>query len=424
MLQIFAPLINNFQAIIEHGGYTILFIASILEGVPLIGSLIPGHTAVILSGFLIKIGIMNWIIVIFLVIIGAMTGDLIGYFLGKKFGFVFLERFGKYIFIKPEHLEKAKALVAKHTGKAIIFGRFSPITRPLAPFIVGASNVHINRFWVYDFIGAFLWSTSAILVGYIFGASYKVAAGLFGKFIVIAIILSVLIIWGYKVINKQFHIFVKYELIVLIANIFGLYLFLKTVQDALKDKAFLANLDVWINNFFYLHTSEFGIVFMKIITDIFSPAFLSLLTLIGIIYFFKKKQWRYAYISIFATGGGLVLGSLMKEIIMRARPISSLLLKTDFSFPSGHAMAVTIFFTLIIYFFARKIHSMLWRELFIVGSVLLIILTAISRLYLGVHWLSDVVAGIGFGLFWTTLMILIVRYLGMIITSYRERNKN
>lgn len=423
MPHIFGPLINNLQSVVEHGGYTVLFLLSILEGVPVIGSLIPGHTAVVLSGFLIKLGIFNWIIVIVIVIFGAMMGDVIGYLLGKKYGFIFLEKFGKYIFIKPEHIEKAKALVVKHTGKAIIFGRFSPITRPLAPFIVGASNIHINSFWFYDFIGVALWSISSIALGYIFGASYHLAAGIFGKFIVIAIIIAILIILAYKVINKQFHIFAKYELIVLFLNLFGLYVFFKTIQDALKDKAFMANLDVWVNLFFSSHTTSFGLTFMNIVTDIFSPTLLLFVTLIGVVYFIIKKQWRYATISLLATGGGLVIGAFIKEIVERARPLDAFILETDFSFPSGHAVAVTIFFTLVIYFFARKIHSLVWRELFITGSVLLIILTAVSRLYLGVHWLSDVVAGCAFGLFWTTLMILSVRYIGMISKIIREKRE-
>ncbi len=421
MSHFFASLVGNLQTIVEHGGYSILFLITILEGIPLIGPLIPGHTAVILSGFLIKLGIFNWIAVVILVIVGALIGDIVGYLLGKKYGFVFLERFGKYIFLKPEHIEKVKGLVSKHTGKAIIFGRFSPITRPLAPFIVGASNVHIGRFWFYDVIGVLIWAVGSIALGYIFGASYHVVAGLVGKFIAITLFIAILIIWGYRFINKQFHIFAKYELIVLFFNLFGLYAFFKTIQDALKDKGFMANLDVWVNLQFSSHATAHGLVFMNIVTDILSPTFLLFVSLVGIAYFLIKKQWRYATISILATGGGLVIGAFIKEIVIRARPITAFIVENDFSFPSGHAVAATIFFTLLIYFFARKIKHNILRELFIAGSVFLIILTAISRLYLGVHWLSDVVAGCAFGLFWTTLMILLVRYIGMIVTAFREK---
>ena len=423
MSHILAPFIDNLQSIVEHGGYTILFFITILEGIPIVGPLIPGHTAVILSGFLIKVGVFNWLVVAIVVIIGAMLGDITGYFLGKKYGFVFLEKFGKYFFVKHEHIEKAKEIVAKHTGKAIIFGRFSPITRPLAPFAVGASNVPIKRFWFYDFIGVVIWATGSILLGYLFGASYHVVANVVGKFIAIALVLALIIIWGYSFINRRFHIFAKYELIVLILNLIGLYTFFRTVQDALIDRGSLVNIDVWFNQFFASHITPSFVFFMKIVSDIFSPAFLSIVAVAGIIYLLFKKHWRYATITFFSVSGGLFLGSLVKEIVMRPRPIDALIFETDFSFPSGHVVMATIFFTLLIYIFVRKFKTLFWREIFIVISVLLIALTALSRLYLGVHWFSDVVAGCALGLFWTTLMILLVRYVDMIFKRFTERRE-
>ena len=423
MHHFFTPLVSNLQTIIEHGGYAVLFLITILEGIPAIGSLVPGHTTVVLSGFLAKLHILNIGIVIPLVIVAAMIGDYIGYYFGKKYGYGFLKRFGKLLFIKDAYIEKAKTVIAAHTGKSIIFGRFNPITRPLVPFIIGASNVHISKFWLFDFIGVFIWSISSLAIGYIFGAGYHAVAGIFGKFVFIAIVIGVFIAISYRVINKQFHIFAKYELIVLFFNLLGLYGFFKTIQDALTDRAFMANLDIWINGFFLSSASSNGLAIMNVITNILSPAFISLVALVGIIYFLKKKQWRYATISTLSIGGGLVISALLKEIIGRPRPEFAYIVENDFSFPSGHAIAATIFFTLIIYFFARKIKNLVWREIFITISILLIILTVVSRLYLGVHWLSDVVAGVSFGLFWTTSMILLVRYVGMIIESFRARGR-
>ena len=84
MSHFFAPLVSNLQTIVEHGGYLALSLITVLEGVPAIGSLVPGHTAVILSGFLSRLHILNIGIVIPLVIIMAMIGDYTGYFLGRK----------------------------------------------------------------------------------------------------------------------------------------------------------------------------------------------------------------------------------------------------------------------------------------------------------------------------------------------------
>ncbi|MEK7213867.1 MAG: bifunctional DedA family/phosphatase PAP2 family protein [Patescibacteria group bacterium] len=417
MSHFLTPIIDNLQIIIEHGGYATLFIITILEGIPIIGSLVPGHTTVILSGFLSKLGILNLPAVLFLVISGALIGDIIGYFIGKKYGFVFLKRFGKYVFLKDEHIEKAKKIVNNHTGKAIILGRFNPFTRPLAPFIVGASDVHMRSFWFFDIIGVLIWAIGSIAIGYVFGASYHIAALYIGRFTLIAIIIGVLIIWGYRFINKQFRIFEKYELIALICNIFGLYIFFKTIQDALSDKVFMATLDIWINIFFSSHITSYWLSFMNIISDIFSPSVLSVIALIGIIYFLIKKQWKYATISFLSISGGLIINTFIKNIVMRARPLDAWIIETGYSFPSSHTVAVTIFFTLIIYTFSRKIKNLIWREIFITLSILDIILVGFSRIYLGVHWFSDVVAGIALGVFWTTLIILFIRYIGMFISK-------
>ncbi len=416
----FTNLIFNLESIVRQGGYSVLFIVSFLEGLPIIGQFVPGHTIVIFSGFLTKIGILNIYSVLILVVFAAMLGDITGFLFGRKYGFTFLKKFGKYFFVTEAHIEKARRLITEHVGKTIVLGRFSPITRQLTPFIVGASGIHIHKFWLFDFIGVLLWTISSVLIGYIFGAGYHIAAPALGKFIVIAIILSLLILWAYKFVNKQFHIFAKYELITLTVNIASLFVFFKTLQDAVSEHSFLAELDVWMNLFVSARASSWGLLFMNVITDIFSPEVLFGITTVCVAYFLVKRQWRYSAITILATGGGLVIGAFMKELIMRVRPINSIILETGYSFPSGHAISVTIFFTLIVYLFVRRIHSLHLRETFIVLSVLLVLITSFSRIYLGVHWLTDVVAGISLGLFWTTLMILLVRYISMIIVRLRQ----
>ncbi len=420
MRDIFQPIIANLESIIEHGGYAVLSLITILEGVPIIGSLIPGHTVVIISGFLAKLGVFHINLVILIVIVSAMLGDFSGFYLGKKYGYDFLRKFGKMFFIKEEYIEKARQIVSNHTGKAIILGRFNPITRPLIPFIVGASKVHINKFWLFDFISVALWALSSIGIGYVFGASYHLVVGVIGKFIFVAIIISALIIWGYSIINKRFHIFAKYELIVLILNLVGLYGFFKTVQDAIKDHAYMAELDIWINAFFINNAKSATLVLMNIITDMFSPISLLMITIIISIYLFYRRKWRYLVITVTSMFGGFILGGFIKEIIERMRPLDAFILEVDYSFPSVHALMATVFFTLIIYIFAGRIKSFVVREIMVAISIILIVLTSLSRLYLGVHWFSDVIAGCSFGLFWTTSTILIVRYFGLIYTSIKE----
>ncbi len=420
----FASILIHLESILRHGGYTVLFMVSLLEGFPIIGQFIPGHTIVIFSGFLTKISVLNIKIVLPLVVLGAMIGDIIGYLIGKKFGFVFLNKYGKYFFITEAHIEKAKKLIKDHVGKTIILGRFSPITRQLTPYIVGASDIHIKSFWIYDLLGVLIWSATSIGIGYMFGASYHIVAGIFGKFIVVAIIISIILIWAYKFINKEFHLFAKYELITLGLNISSLYIFFKTLQDATSNSSYMSELDIWFNVFINERTTTWGLYFMNLVDNFFNINTLIICTLICTTYLIFKKKWRYTFITIISIGLGPILNGFLKELIMRDRPINSVILETGYSFPSGHAMAVTVFFTLLIYFFIGNVKNILYRESLILLSVLIILTISFSRLYLGVHWLTDIIAGISFGLFWTTFTILSVRYIGMIVSRIFKSNKN
>ncbi len=421
MSNLFHYIGNNLQAIVEHGGYLFLFITTVLEGIPLVGQFIPGHTIVIISGFLAKLHILSLLKVVIIVNIAALIGDATGFLLGKKYGFEFLTKFGSYFFIKKEYLEKARILIQEHPAKTIIIGRFSPITRPLSPFIVGASGLHIKKFWLIDFIAVLFWSISSIAIGYIFGASYHTASVVFGKYIVISIIIGILITLGYRFINKQFHIFAKYELITLGLNLLGLYLFFKTIQDAITDKVFLLELDLYVNDYFLAYAHQPWLYIMSIITDIISPTSIAFVSCLAIAYFIYKKKHYNTLITTLSFGGGYIITYIIKNLVLRLRPEDGFIIESGYSFPSGHAVMATIFFTLLIYIFIIKIQSLVKRELLIVLCVLLILLTAFSRVYLGVHWLSDVFAGIGLGLFWTTLVILIVKYISMIIGMIKKK---
>ncbi len=415
---LFASILSHMEIVIEHGGYLVLFLVSVLEGVPIVGPFVPGHTIVILSGFLSKIGVLDLSYVLALSMAGAFMGDLLGFMCGRKFGFVFLNRFGKYFFIKDQHVEKVKTIVQKHSGKSIILGRFSPLTRALAPYITGASGVSLRSFWFFDLIGVILWACVSIGLGFVFGASYKVAAVFFGKFILAAIIIGVFTVWSYHFINRQFHIFARYELITLFLNLSGLYVFFKMIQDALVQSSAIVGFDVWFNLLLLSNTKPFLASFFIFMTNTFSPTSLMMLMIIGICYFLYRKQWRYAFITFFSYSGGMFLSGFIKEMVLRARPVDSIVSAGGYSFPSGHATAIMIVCVIAIYTLARRFTSTTKREMFIVSLVLLTLLIGFSRLYLGVHWFSDVIAGFALGLFWTTFIILAVRYLGMFVQNY------
>ena len=137
--------LSNLQSWIESwlssGGPIIVFVVTFIEGIPPIGLLAPSHTVVFFAMFLAKIGALRFDTVITAALSGMILGDIVGYFLGKKYGYAFLSRIGKMFSIKNESIEKVKNLVSGHLNKAVFIGKFNPLTRSLAPFVVGASNI-------------------------------------------------------------------------------------------------------------------------------------------------------------------------------------------------------------------------------------------------------------------------------------------
>ncbi len=419
-IHLFSAFTSHLETIVTHGGYAFLLLTMILEGIPLVGIAVPGHVTIIIGGFLAKIGILNLYWVLGISIVGAIIGDYIGFFVGRKYGLTFIDRLRPYFFITDKHIEKAQELLAKHTGKSMIIGRFSPITRPLMPFLVGASKTPSSRFWLFNTIGGVSWVVSSVLLGYAFGAGYHVVAGYIGKVAVVSIIAAVIIIWGYRFVNMRFHIFKKYELFVLILNLIAMYALAKTIQDAWSPRSFMMNFDVYVNVLMntFNHAHLFLTKIAYWVTTIGGTAVTTGLGVIIAVWFAVRKKWRSSAIIFLAIGStGFSLG-VLKEFFMRARPDNALIqVVNDPSFPSSHAGMAAAFFVIVAYLLVRRINSIVVRELVIVGCVLATFAIGLSRVVLNVHWVSDVVAGWSLGIFMATASILLVRYVSVLIVK-------
>ncbi len=423
VLHIFSVLSDNISYYITIGGYPFLFLAVILEGLPLIGTLVPGHIAIIAGGFLAHTGIMNIWMVIIIALIAAILGDAMGFYLGRHYGISFIDKFKKYFFIKNQHIDKAQKLLTKHTGKAMILGRLSPITRAFMPFLVGTGQTGVLKFWVFNLIGAIVWVGLSVTLGYGFSYGYEAATGYFGRAVVMTVIFAGLIVWGYRFINTRFHIFRKYELFALIINIVSLIILAFMIRDAWSSTSLMANFDIYVNSFMNNQVGSTMISVAEFISFIGSVAIPVSAGLIIAGVFVFHGRWRSAVVMILSIVSAFTLFSFMKEFFDRARPENALQLLTDPSFPSGHATMAATFFFVCAYLFSRKIKFWVWRESFIVICALATIAIGVSRIVLNVHWVSDVIAGWALGIFCATASILLVRYVGELFRGEIKKGK-
>lgn len=398
--------------LLDHWGYWVVLLFSLLEASPLIGIFIPGQTIVVLGGLVSRLGILDLGDVILLAFIGAICGDLIGYLLGRKFGYPFISKYGRF----KKYLDKVKGLMTNHAGKALLIGRFTSIARSFAPFVAGASEVPFWKFMGYNFLGGIAWAAAFALVGYIFEASYEVAAQYMGRFFTAAVIFSVIMIFAYRFINKRKHIFTKYYLHIFILNIFSLYLFSKMLEDVVDGEK-IVQFDLWVSErIAYLWHPILNKI-MMVITDIGGPAILSLLSVIVLVLLLRKRKFYNSFLFCVGMVGGYILETLFKWIVHRARPGAGIIGESGFSFPSGHATMAIIFFCLLLYVFNSDIKNRIWNNIFSGLAILIFLLVGFSRVYLNVHWASDVIGGFALGLFWLTFLILVFKTLAFLIKN-------
>ncbi len=142
-----------------------LFVLIESSGIPF-----PGETMLLLASFYAAIDHqLNIALIIACAALGAIVGDNIGFYVGRTGGKAFIERYGRYLFLKPQHLERAEKFFAKYGDKTVFFGRFVAILRAWAAFLAGVNQMKWRTFLIYNAAGGILWATIFGLLGYYAG---------------------------------------------------------------------------------------------------------------------------------------------------------------------------------------------------------------------------------------------------------------
>lgn len=148
---------------------------------------------------------------------------------------------------------------------------------------------------------------------------------------------------------------------------------------------------------------------MLAVTRLGNPSTVIPLAGIGLSWLWWRRQWRVAAIFALTCLGGAVLSTGLKLVFGKSRPQlwPQLITETTYSFPSGHALGSMVFYGFSAYLLARRFHRQ--RVWIYALAVSLIISIGFSRLYLGVHWPTDVIAGYGIGFLWISVCIGLLR---------------
>jgi undecaprenyl-diphosphatase len=133
------------------------------------------------------------------------------------------------------------------------------------------------------------------------------------------------------------------------------------------------------------------------------------IAVILILYFLHKRFWRELSMVLIGFGGGAVIWYSLSRFFDRPRPPAQLgIVVTDPSFPSGHVISAVVCYGLLAYLFIPKMPSQFWKWVVVIGALLIMAYIGFSRLFLGGHYLSDLIAGYALGIAWAGLVYTLI----------------
>ncbi|MFM1947158.1 MAG: hypothetical protein RL207_1441 [Bacteroidota bacterium] len=179
-LDFFLHLDTHLFVLIQDYGmwiYGILFLIIFVETGLVVMPLLPGDSLLFAAGTfcagVVKNGEtaeLNLFLVLALLIVAAILGDGLNYFLGKTIGLKVLQwKIGNRQIVKQKYIDQTHAFYEKHGSKTIIIARFVPIVRTFAPFVAGIGNMSYQKFLRFNVIGGVAWVSGLTLLGYFFG---------------------------------------------------------------------------------------------------------------------------------------------------------------------------------------------------------------------------------------------------------------
>jgi len=432
--------------------YALVGAAAFLETGAFVGLIAPGETTVIVGGVIAGQGEVDLVPMIGLVWVACVLGDTASFYLGRKLGRGFLLRHGPKLKIDEERLERVESYFERHGGKTILIGRFIGLVRAVSPFVAGSSGLAFRRFFPYSVIGCGLWGTIFTLLGFIFYRSFDRVAAIAGQAalgfaVSVGFVVGVVVAyrrlrdpeqrrrlgaWAERqarrpalrplaaavrpiwrrviapvvgVVRPRLHLLsdrltpgelgLELTTVVAVAGV-GAYVFALYTSIVSGDTASVTGGDRELLDLATDLRGDTATDAVGLITDLGSFTFVAALVLAAAMVLIARSR--------FGALGALIVGSLLivfavdiaKDAVDRPRPSSPLQSTQGSSFPSGHAAYSTIWVGVALVI--ARVMPGLVRDAVLVGlAVLVAVAIGLSRVYLRVHYWSDVAAGWGMG---------------------------
>lgn len=418
--------------------YLLVGVFAFAETGAFVGLVVPGETAMIIGGAVAGQGAIDVYILIAIAWFAAWAGDSVSYLIGRRLGRGFVLRHGPRFGIDRERFEQIEDYFSRHGGKTIFIGRFIGVVRALAPFIAGSSGMRYGAFVPYSILGTGIWSSSNILIGYVFSRSISTAAeyaergALLLAALIVVTVGSVLLYRHLRVPENreaavrwmERHRLARW--LVVLARRFQpqlRFLWARVTPGGTFGLEFTSLMAVLAVGGFVLvgYASLVGgdpgptpgdttaidiadriragwlVDVAKAVTALGAGALVYSLAAVCAGALVARQRW--AELGVLVAGMGIVYLGVheLKLAVDRPRPAGGLVSTEGSSFPSGHAAYATFYVWLAVTIVIRLRPGIARHAAIVATGVAIAAAVGLSRVFLDVHYLSDVNAGWALG---------------------------
>ena len=440
-------LADHILALRGWAALAVVFALPALESSAFVGFLFPGEIGVLLGGVLAFQHRVSLGAVLAVAVAGAVIGDSVGYEVGQRWGRqVLAKTVGR--FVKRDHLDRAERYLATRGGKAVFFGRFTAALRVLIPGLAGMSGMPYRTFLAYNLAGGSLWATGFVLVGYAAGSSWRRVEHVAKRASLVLLLLVVvgavivlgarwlahnpdrvraffarqgdrpLFAWFRRRYQRQLSFVARrfrpgsalglsLTVSLLVVGALG-WAFGAVLQDVLSGTS-LDAVDRPVLRFFVRHREHWLTTLMKVASALGSAAVLiPLVIVVGAVWWWRRGTPRALALLAGALVGSELLFQVLKELVGRPRPpvFDAVQHFAGKAFPSGHATAAAATWCALACLAAGAASRWSRKVLCWALAVAVVTLVGVSRLYLGAHWLTDVLGGFALGGLWLGAILL------------------
>lgn len=413
----------------------VVFLIAFTESLAIVGLFIPGAILMLAVGALIGTGTLPFWTTFWWAVAGAVAGDGISYWAGHYYKDQLRNvwPFSRY----PALLDQGERFIDKHGGKSVLFGRFFGPVRAIVPACAGIMGMTPNRFLFANVGSALVWAPAFLLPGMVFGASLNLAAEVASR---LAMLMAGLIavIWLSLWLSRRIYRLLapramaagerlaqwgrshphmgkitaalldpqqpelKGLSLVALALVALAWLMLK-IFEQFSISPPLERLDHSTFQLLQGLRSPWGDQIMTVVSQLGDGVVqTALVTLVALWLLWQRRWFALGHWLSTALFAALAIWSL-KQGLQLPRPQALYGDTMSYSFPSAHTLLASCLYGFLAVMVARELPAR-WRWLCYAGAWLIILAIAFSRLYLGAHWLSDVLGGLLLGIVWAAAL--------------------